>query len=221
MLVLAKKVLAIILSVISVSLLAVIIVSAATGWRIGKTETAASRPANVNGNIIPTFAAKNDGGSSVATEASVTEKATQAPKSKLPYEDSLGAPKDSDFAWMYGSGNTLPDGAKLLGRDDIIGKWKCEFSFDGMWEMNYLTIDEDGNVTVRPYKINRGSGWEDESDAPAYTLKGRFDVNAVYAEGESGTMLLSMFYQQGSVQYGKGTFDTLSGDVIPVGLVRP
>ena len=150
-----------------------------------------------------------------------TQPATKAPE-KLPYEDGLSAPRAEDYAWVIDAKNNgKPSGATLLNTDGFIGKWKAEFIFDGIWEMVYITIDRNAKITVQPYQINYGKGWEYEADSPAYSFSGSFDIASVNASGEYGTMSLYLFYESGSKQYGIGTLKTKTGNTATVGLIRP
>lgn len=239
-----KKALPIILGVIDVILLGVIIVSAATGWRIASTDTATNNK-TTDEPLIKSTQAVSD--SDTETQALIetakpteketekptekaTEKATEKPtekatekSAKLPYEDSLGKPQATDFAWLVEAANgERPSGAKSLGKDDIIGKWKGEFLFDGIWEMVYITIDRDGGITAQPYQINYGGGWEDESSNDPYVFSGSFSDGGVSGSGKYGKMSLNSFYEIDGTQYGVGTFTVeYSGDTVPVGLIRP
>ena len=243
----AKKIVAIILAVVDVILLGVIIVSAATGWRIGgngqEAEKASAAPTEVRQN--PTVGSDETSAPTQApepTEAPTekpTEAVTEAPTeaetevpvetptkassgSQLPYMDTLGKPKETDFVWVKDAADgKYPENAVDLCTDDILGKWKAEFIFDGIWEMVYITIGLDGSVTVQPYQINYGSGWEYEESDPPYTLTGSFTSVGVNASGQYGTMELYKFYESADKQYGVGTFKVSSGATVPVGLVRP
>ena len=139
----------------------------------------------------------------------------------LPYEDSLEAPKDVDFAWIPDvvTGDLTGD---FLGNDKLIGKWKGEIIYDkGIWELVYVTIDENAGVKIEPYKINHGDGWDDESDAGGYSLDGDFDISGVNAAGDYGSISLYTFIESLGTQYGVGTFTVNNTDSAKVYLVRP
>ena len=108
-----------------------------------------------------------------------------------------------------------------LSKDELLGKWKGEFIFDGIWELVYVTIDTDGTVTVQPYKINYGDGWDDESGNPSYDFSGSFDINRVYGSGGYGKIDIYQFIESGGTQYGIGELKTTSGNKAEVYLVRP
>lgn len=110
---------------------------------------------------------------------------------------------------------------EFLSKDAFLGKWKGEFIFDGIWELVYLTIDRDGTVTVEPYRINYGDGWEDESGDSSYTFQGAFDINRVFGSGSYGNLDLYQFLLSGGTQYGVGELNTASGNKAEVYLVRP
>ena len=138
----------------------------------------------------------------------------------LPYEDSLEAPKDTDFAWIPDvvTGDLTGD---FLGNDQLIGRWKGEIIYDkGIWELVYVTIDENAGVKIEPYKINHGDGWDDESDR-GYNLDGDFDVSGVNAAGDYGSISLYTFIESLGTQYGVGTFTINNTDTAKVYLVRP
>ena len=153
------------------------------------------------------------------TTEKTTEKPTN-PATKLPYTDSLGKIENYDFAWIVDAMSGSLDGS-FLSKDELLGKWKGEFIFDGIWELVYVTIDTDGTVTVQPYKINYGDGWEDESGNPSYDFSGSFDVNRVFGDGGYGKIDIYQFIESGGTQYGIGELKTTSGNKAEVYLVRP
>lgn len=149
-----------------------------------------------------------------------TQKPTQKPAADLPYTNSLGKIGDYDFAWISDAMSGNLDGA-FLSKDELLGKWKGEFIFDGIWELVYVTIDTDGTVTVQPYKINYGDGWEDELGDPSYDFSGSFDINRVFGDGKYGKIDIYQFIESGGTQYGIGELKTTSGNKAEVYLVRP
>lgn len=152
-----------------------------------------------------------------------TEAPTQAPTKapvKLPYTDSLGKISATDFAWISDAMGGGLQGS-FLSRDDSLGRWKGEFIFDGVWELVYITIDVDGTITVEPYRINYGDGWEDESGDAAYSFSGSFDINRVYGSGGYGSIDLYQFLESGGSQYAVGELRTNTGNKAAVYLVRP
>lgn len=152
------------------------------------------------------------------TEA-LTEPPTEAP-AKLPYEDSLGEVKASDFAWIADaqSGNLT---GSFLGTDDLIGKWKGEIIYDGAWELVYITIDRDAKITIEPYQINYGDGWENESGEEPYVFKGAFDISSVNGAGNYGSINLYTFLESNGTQYCVGTFSVNNTGSADVYMVRP
>ena len=142
------------------------------------------------------------------------------PAKDLPYVDSLGKANASDFAWISDAMGGNLEG-EYLAKDDTLGKWKCEFVFDGIWELVYVTIDEDGKITVDPYQINYGEGWDDESGDASYSFNGTFDINRVYGSGENGNIDIYQFVESHGTQYGVGTLTTKNGNSADVYLVRP
>lgn len=151
-----------------------------------------------------------------------TSPATVPTEPSLPYEDSLGAPEAIDFAWIYdiANGEYHPN-LSYLGREDMLGKWKAEFIFDGVWQLAYVTIRTDATISVQPYMIYRGHGWEDQSGESPSVLRGQFDINRVFGSGDGGSIDLYVFYESEGTQYGFGSFETKSGSKAIVGLVRP
>ena len=152
-----------------------------------------------------------------------TEAPTEAPtepKADLPYVNSIGKINDYDFAWISDamSGGLTGD---FLSNDALLGKWKGEFIFDGVWELVYITIDTNGTVTVQPYRINYGDGWEDESGDPSYSFNGSFDINRVFGSGQYGSIDLYQFLSSGGTQYGIGELKTAGGSKAKIYLVRP
>lgn len=148
-----------------------------------------------------------------------TEAPTQAPV-KLPYEDGLSAPNASDFAWIADAQSGGLEG-KSLSNDDLLGKWKGEIIIDGVWELVYITIGADASVTVEPYQINYGDGWEDESGEDPYIFKGEFDINSVNGSGKYGSINLYRFTENHGTQYGIGTFSIKNKSSADVYMVRP
>ena len=153
------------------------------------------------------------------TRESTTEQTTEE-QTTLPYSDNLGTAAPTDFAWIADAqSGSLP--GKAIGKDDIIGKWKAEFIFDGVWELVYITIDNDGIITVEPYQINYGEGWESEAGESSYTFNGTFSVGGIDSTGVYGDMGLYSFYDNNGTQYGLGTLTVNSGATAMVYLVRP
>ena len=148
-----------------------------------------------------------------------TEEPTM-PAATLPYTDSLGKIEENDFAWISDAMSGSLDGS-FLSNDELLGKWKGEFIFNGIWELVYVTIDTDGTITAQPYMINYGDGWGDESGNPPYIFSGSFDINRVYGDGGYGKIDLYQFIVSGGTQYGIGQFNTTSGNKAEVYLVRP
>ena len=142
-----------------------------------------------------------------------------APKA-LPYANSLGKIKDSDFAWISDAMSGSLTG-KFMGKDELIGKWKGEFIFDGIWELVYVTIDTNGKIKVEPYQINYGEGWEKESADNSYSFNGSFDVNSVKGSGNFGKINIYQFVKSNGMQYGVGTLSAKNGNQAKVYLVRP
>ena len=114
-----------------------------------------------------------------------TQAPTQAPaqpKAELPYENSLGSVKPTDFAWISDAKSGMK--GSFIGRDDLVGKWKGMIKYDGIWELVYVTIDTDCTVTVQPDQINYGDGWESEAGDAPYIFSGGFDIDRVYGSGD-------------------------------------
>lgn len=167
---------------------------------------------------------------SAATEAlteALTEAPTEAPTeppteapAKLPYEDSLGEVKASDFAWIADaqSGNLT---GSFLGNDDLVGKWKGEIIYDGAWELVYVTIGRDAKITIEPYQINYGDGWENESGEEPYVFNGAFDISSVNGAGNYGSINLYTFLESNGTQYCVGTFSVNNTSSADVYMVRP
>ena len=223
-----KNILPIILGICVAALAVVILISMITGWKLYSTEEAAkpaAQPAqqDVTESTHPTTPTQDP----QVTEPvpTQTEAATEAPtetEEPLPYMDGLGAPNANEFTWLYdvAHGDYHP-GLSYLSNSDLLGKWKAEIVFDGIWQLAYITIDRDATVTIQPYSINRGNGWEDQSGDPPMVFRGQFDVNRVFGSGESGSVDLFTFYASGGTQYGFGSFEAMSGSTAMVGLIRP
>ena len=128
--------------------------------------------------------------------------------------------EENDFAWISDAMSGSLDGS-FLSNDELLGKWKGEFIFNGIWELVYVTIDTDGTITAQPYMINYGDGWGDESGNPPYIFSGSFDINRVYGDGGYGRIDLYRFIVSGGTQYGIGEFNTAIGNKAVVYLVRP
>ncbi len=142
-----------------------------------------------------------------------------APKA-LPFANSLGKIKDSDFAWISDAMSGSLTG-KFMGKNELIGKWKGEFIFDGIWELVYVTIDANGKISVEPYQINYGEGWEKESADNSYSFNGSFDVSSVKGSGNFGKINIYQFVKSNGTQYGVGTLSAKNGNQAKVYLVRP
>lgn len=238
---LKKNYLPIILGICVAALAVVILISMITGWKLYSTEET-SKPAaqqKATESAEPTSPTRGQPVTEPAptqTEA-VTEPPTDAPteapteppteaptatEEPLPYMDGLGAPNANEFTWLYdvAHGDYHP-GLSYLSNTDLLGKWKAEIVFDGIWQLAYITIDRDATVTIQPCSINRGNGWEDQSGDPPMVFRGQFDINRVFGSGESGSVDLFTFYASGGTQYGFGSFEAMSGSTGMVGLIRP
>ncbi len=186
-----------------------------------KEEPELDTPADTGEAAPPEPEADTDSESEADTDSEPDAAAQRDEDTKpLPYEDSLEAPKDTDFAWIPDvvTGDLTGD---FLGNDQLIGRWKGEIIYDkGIWELVYVTIDENAGVKIEPYKINHGDGWDDESDR-GYNLDGDFDVSGVNAAGDYGSISLYTFLESLGTQYGVGTFTVNNTDTAKVYLVRP
>ena len=138
----------------------------------------------------------------------------------LPYADSLGVPAAEDFAWIPDVQTGDLTGS-FLGNDELIGKWKGEIIYDGVWELVYVTIDASGHITIEPYQINYGDGWEDETSGEPYLFDGAFDISSVYGSGSFGSISLYTFLESYGTQYGVGTFSVHDESSADVYMVRP
>ena len=159
-----------------------------------------------------------EGSADPGTEAPA--EAPTDPPAELPYVNDLGKIDWTDFAWISDAMSGGLQG-NFLSNDELLGKWKGEFLFGGIWELVYITIDADGTVTVQPNQINYGDGWEDESGDASYTFQGAFDINRVYGSGQYGNIDLYQFLSSGGSEYAVGELKTISGYKAEVYLVRP
>lgn len=178
--------------------------------------TEAARP-TVAATLPPTEA-PTEAPTEPPTEAP-TEPPTEAP-APLPYIDSIGKPSATDFTWISDaqSGNL---GGSFLGNDDLVGKWKGEIIYDGVWELVYVTIDRDATITIEPYMINYGDGWEDEEGEEPYVFTGMFDISSVNGKGSYGSINLYTFLESHGTQYAVGTFSVKNSSSADVYMVRP
>ena len=141
-------------------------------------------------------------------------------EASLPFASSLGAPAATDFAWIPDVQTGDLTGS-FLSNDELLGKWKGEIIYDGVWELVYVTIDTSGRITIEPYQINYGDGWEDETGGERYLFDGTFDVSGVYGAGDYGSLSLYTFLESHGTQYGAGTFSVRSESNADIYLVRP
>ena len=149
-----------------------------------------------------------------------SEVASSDSEIQLPYTDMTDKIEASDFVWISDAMSGSLSGS-FLSNEELLGKWKGEFVFDGIWELVYVTINTDGTITVEPYKINYGDGWESESGEEPYIFNGSFDVNRVYGTGNYGKIDIYQFIESNGAQYATGKFDVNKGDTAGVYLVRP
>ena len=163
----------------------------------------------------------------VAPTEAPTEAPTKAPteaptepKADLPYVNSIGKINDYDFAWIADamSGGLTGD---FLSNDELLGKWKGEIIYDGVWELVYVTIDRDAKIIIEPYQINYGDGWEDESGEVPYVFNGAFDISSVNGSGNYGSINLYTFLESNGTQYCVGTFSVNNTSSADVYMVRP
>ena len=139
----------------------------------------------------------------------------------LPYADTLGNPAATDFAWITDV-QTGDLTGRFLSNDELVGKWKGEIIYDvGVWELVSITIYTDGKITIEPYQINYGEGWDDETDGEPYLFDGEFDVSGINAAGNFGSISLYTFLESYGTQYGVGTFTVNNSDSAKVYMVRP
>lgn len=227
-----KNILPVILGICNAVLLVVILISVFTGWRTyGTAEPEpsqemrdATQPYFPTADVPPAKPAPpmTEAATEAPTEVPAlppTEAPTEAP---LPYMEELGAPSAEDFVWLFDVANgELHPNLSYLDKDDILGRWKAEIVFDNIWQLAYVTISPDGTVTLQPYSIYRGNGWEDQRGDSPMVFRGQFDISRIFGEGESGSIDLHTLYESGGVQYGFGSFEAMSGDVGMIGLVRP
>ena len=142
------------------------------------------------------------------------------PEKELPYINSLGNVQAEDFTWIADAmGGSLT--GSFLGTDDLVGKWKGEIIYDGVWELVYVTINNSANITIQPLRINYGDGWEDESGAAPYEFAGAFDISSVNGAGDQGSINLYTFLESGGTQYAVGTFSVHNSSSADVYMVRP
>ena len=139
----------------------------------------------------------------------------------LPYADTLGNPAATDFAWITDV-QTGDLTGRFLSNDELVGKWKGEIIYDaGIWELVSITIYTDGKITIEPYQINYGEGWDDETDGEPYLFNGEFDVSGINAAGSFGSISLYTFLESYGTQYGVGTFTVNNSNSAKVYMVRP
>lgn len=162
-----------------------------------------------------------------SAESSVIEQSSKNEASdseKLPYEDRIGKIAPNDFAWIADAMSGNMEG-KFLSNDELVGKWKTEIIYDGVWELAYITIDRQANVTIQPYEINYGDGWEDESGEEPLYFKGSFDINRVYGSGEYAKIDLYQFLESHDYQYAVGEISEIQGstqsETVKIYMVRP
>ena len=156
----------------------------------------------------------------IESETQSSEELMEEPVS-LPYSDTLGVPEATDFAWIpdVQTGDLT---GRFLGNDELVGKWKGEIIYEaGIWELVYITIGTDGKITMEPYRINYGEGWDDEADSEPYLFDGEFDVSGINAAGNYGSVSLYTFLESLEAQYGVGTFTVNNSDSAKVYMVRP
>jgi hypothetical protein len=185
-------------------------------------ETTTEKAAAEETSMAETTAAETTTAETTAEQAPAEE--THAPETTaapLPYEDTLGTPAATDFAWIA----DVPTGdltGRFLGNDELVGKWKGEIIYDaGVWELVIITIGTDGRITIEPYQINNGGGWDDETGGELRLFDGEFDVSSIYADGTNGSISLHTFLESYGAQYGVGTFTDSSSGPAKVYMVRP
>lgn len=158
------------------------------------------------------------------TEAPTTEAPTTAPlettAAALPYENSLSKPVPTDFAWIADEMSGSLTGS-FLGNDELIGKWKGEIIYDGAWELVFVTIDKNAQISFQPLQYNLGEGWINEEGENDYVFYGAFDISSVNGAGELGSINLYKFIESGGTQYAVGTFSVNNIESADVYLVRP
>lgn len=157
---------------------------------------------------------------STAPGTSEAPETTTAPLATAPRFDDVERPEASDFAWMA-DGDSVFESGPELDSAAILGKWKCEIVYNGIWELATVTIDADGSIVFVPHEINYGDGWENEEGAERYLFSGEVTEGSASGSGKYGSINLFKFTEIGGVQYGKGLFHVNDYGSCDVYLVRP
>lgn len=159
---------------------------------------------------VPTTAPKTSEAPETSTEPPVT----------APRFDDVERPEASDFAWIA-DGDGVFESGPYLDSAAILGKWKCEIVYRGIWELCVVTIEADGAVEFEPLEINYGEGWEDEEGEEHYYFEGEVTEGSASGSGKFGSINLFEFVEIGGIQYGKGMFHVNDYGSCDVYLVRP
>lgn len=153
-------------------------------------------------------------------KTSETPETSTEPPVTAPRFDDVERPVASDFAWIA-DGDGVFESGPYLDSAAILGKWKCEIVYNGIWELCVVTIDADGSVEFEPLEINYGEGWEDEEGEEHYYFEGEVTEGSASGSGKYGSINLFEFVEIEGIQYGKGMFHVNDYGSCDVYLVRP
>lgn len=235
-----KKIIIIILAVLSVILLGVIIVSAATGWRIGSEVKIAAKPV-----VQEETAAKQEETSAkkeLETEEETKETETMTQKPEYPSADefstadipSLG--DVSDFRWNAVDGgswaNLSGEALRLNDFDAVKGGWKAYILDDPAGVFSEYSIERFANIVISGsasepevlvdwvYVVfgDTGEGQDDSMSDSVYD--GTWDGGLLDAYG-AGRIVLYNFYYENGREYAVGSIMWPDGVDGAIALVRP
>lgn len=242
-----KKIIIIILAALSVILLGVIIVSLATGWRIGGAKTASKPPVQEETTTKKeeTTSKKEEETSSkketeTEEDTKETEKTTQ--KTELPSADKYSTsdlPSLGDvvgFRWNAVDGgsweNLSGEALRLNDFSAIKGGWKAYILDDPAGVFSEYSVERFANISISgstdepevlvdwSYVVfgDTGEGMDDAMGDSVY--KGTWDDGTIDAYGAGRIVLYDFYYDDGK-EYAVGAVMWPDGVDGAIALVRP
>lgn len=240
-----KKIIIIILAALSVILLGVIIVSLATGWRIGGAKTASKPPVQEETTTKEEeTSSKKEEETSSKTETEKETKETEMPtqKTEFPSADKYTTsdlPSLGDvvgFRWNAVDGgsweNLSGEALRLNDFDAVKGGWKAYILDDPAGVFSEYSVERFANISISgsagepevlvdwSYVVFGDTGEGMDDAMPDSVYNGTWDDGTIDAYG-AGRIVLYDFYYDGGKEYAVGAVMWPDGVDGAIALVRP
>ena len=211
---LAKKAIVACIGVLDAVLLVLIIVSLATGWRVG-TAFAAKQKGEVTTAAVSETAEESDTG---------TGEQSEPQENALSTSNIATIPDSEGFMWNKGWLYLSSSAKKVKDFDALTGGWRAymvsnpqEALFTDYFNVT-ITGAEKNTIVVCNWGYHIEGETEDLSGQKTQ-LTGSFSKGSLKATGQ-GTLTITKFYEDGGKQYAEGSFVWPDGSKGYLGLVR-